>query len=253
VDSQYQGYSRDMNLRLTAPFFLLAAFTLPGCIGMARTEVPIPGIETADADSRSDTLVIMLPGRGDRAATFIEQGFQREGQRHGFDTVAVDAHFGYYMKRSLLPRLHEDIVLPARAAGYEKIWLLGVSMGGFGSLLYASEYPDEVDGVILFAPHLGDAKLAQEIEATGGLANWSGENTGFEDFEIGVWTWLRDAASGNPGTPVILAYGESDRGAPVHAVLGGALKPSSVYTLEGGHKWNIWQLLWERIAADLKP
>jgi pimeloyl-ACP methyl ester carboxylesterase len=241
-----------MNLRLTTSFFVLAALPLSGCIGMAPTENPIPGIETADTSSRSNTLVIMLPGRGDRGVTFIDQGFQREGQRHGFDTIAVDAHFGYYMKRSLLPRLHEDIVLPARAAGYESIWLLGVSMGGFGSLLYAAEHPDEIDGVILLAPHLGDAKLVQEIEAEGGLANWSGQSPGFEDYEIGIWTWLRDAASGNSGARVILGYGESDGSARVHAVLADALEPSSVYTLEGGHKWNVWQPLWEKIAADLK-
>jgi len=240
-----------MNLRLTTLFLVLAALSLSGCIGMASTENPIPGIETAAADSRSNTLVIMLPGRGDRGATFIDQGFQREGQRHGFDTIAVDAHFGYYMKRSLLPRLHEDIVLPARAAGYENIWLLGISMGGFGSLLYAAEHPDEVNGVILLAPYLGDAKLAQEIEATGGLANWSGQSPGFEDYEIGVWKWLRDAANGNSGATVILGYGESDGSARMHAVLGDALPPSSVYTLEGGHKWNVWQPLWEKIAADL--
>jgi pimeloyl-ACP methyl ester carboxylesterase len=241
-----------MNLRLTTPSLLLAALSLSGCIGMAPTENPIPGIGTADTGSRSDTLVIMLPGRGDRGPTFIEQGFQQEGPKHGFDTIAVDAHFGYYMKRSLLPRLHEDIVLPARAAGYANIWLLGVSMGGFGSLLYASEHPEEIAGVILLAPHLGDAKLAQEIDAAGGLANWSGRNTGYEDYEIGTWTWLRDAVSGKSGARVILGYGESDRGAPVHAVLGDALPPSSVYTLEGGHKWNVWRPLWEKIAADLK-
>ena len=110
-----------MNLRLTKPFLALAALSLSGCFGMAPTENPIPGIETSDSGSRSDTLVIMLPGRGDRARTFVEQGFHREGQRHGFDTIAVDAHFGYYMKRSLLPRLHQDIVLPARDAGYETV------------------------------------------------------------------------------------------------------------------------------------
>ena len=232
---------------------LLSKLTLlSGCIGLPPTEKPIPSIETARAGSPSDTLVIMLPGRGDRADTFVTQGFQKEGERLGFDTVAVDAHFGYYMKRSLLPRLHTDIVLPARAAGYKNIWLLGISMGGFGSLLYAAEHPDEIDGVILLAPYLGDHKLAAEIDAGGGLAAWSGEGAKFEDYEIGVWTWLQNAANGRSTTPVILGYGESDASSKTHAVLADALEPSNVYTLQGGHKWTTWRPLWKEIAADLK-
>ncbi len=125
-------------------------------------------------------------------------------------------------------------------------------MGGFGSLLYASEHPDEVAGVILLAPYLGDQDLIREIEAGGGLATWSGDKSGHKDYEIGVWEWLRDAADGTSPTPVILGYGESDRGANAHAVLAAALEPSSVYTLEGGHDWNTWQPLWEKIAAEIE-
>ena len=231
---------------------VLASLFVSGCIGIPRTEVPLPGIQTADPNERNDTLVIMLPGRGDRADTFINEGFQEQGSLLGFDTVAVDAHFGYYMKRSLLPRLHEDIVLPARAAGYKNIWMLGISMGGFGSLLYAAEHPDQVDGVILLAPYLGDRKLAEEIDAAGGLASWSGYGPDFEDYEIGVWSWLQGAANGQHRTPVILGYGESDGSAKTHAVLGDALEPSRVYTLEGGHKWTTWRPLWDTIAADLE-
>ena len=127
---------------------LILYLFLAGCFGMAPTEVPLPTIETANGEARNDTLVIMLPGRGDRADAFIREGFEKAGQEHGFDTIAADAHFGYYMKRILLPRLHEDIVVPAREAGYKNIWFLGISMGGFGSLLYASENPDQVDGLI---------------------------------------------------------------------------------------------------------
>jgi len=241
-----------MNFRLTITALLSLIVLLSGCIGLVPTETPIPSIATVRTDSPSDTLVIMLPGRGDRADTFIAHGFQKEGERLGFDTLAVDAHFGYYMKRSLLPRLHEDIVLPARAAGYQNIWLLGISMGGFGSLLYAAEHSDQIDGVILLAPYLGDNRLAMEIDAGGGLAAWSGEGVGFKDYEIDVWNWLQSATNSRSGTPVILGYGESDDSAKAHAVLAGALEPSSVYTLQGGHKWTTWRPLWKEITADLK-
>ena len=248
IKAKYQS----MNSRLTSFVLLPLTLLLSGCFNMPPTEVPLPGIQTADPGARHDVLVNMLPGRGDRGETFIAEGFQQAGERLGFDSIAVDAHFGYYRKRILLPRLHEDIVVPARAAGYEKIWLLGISAGGFGSLLYATEHPDEIDGLILLAPYLGDRKLVEEINEAGGLAAWSGGGSGFKDYEVDVWTWLQGATNGHSRTPVILGYGESDGGAKSHAVLADALEPSSVYTLEGGHKWTTWRPLWEKIAADLE-
>jgi enterochelin esterase-like enzyme len=125
-------------------------------------------------------------------------------------------------------------------------------MGGFGSLLYAAEHSDEIDGIILLAPYLGDHKLAEEIDASGGLVAWSGEGAEFEDYEIGVWAWLQSAANGRSGTPIILGYGESDDSARTHAVLADALDSSSVYTLQGGHNWTTWRPLWKEIATDMK-
>lgn len=236
-----------MTLRFS--MFISLLTMLSGCLGMAPTEVPLPSIVTADITSRHDTVVIMLPGRGDRADTFIREGFEEAGERWGFDTIATDAHFGYYMKRSLLPRLHDDIVLPAHEAGYDKVWLLGISMGGFGSLLYASENPELVDGVILLAPFLGDSSSIEEIEASGGLMSWDAESSQLEDYEIRIWQWIRDAE-----TPLILGYGEADGMADGYRqVLTDVLDPSSVYTLEGGHKWTTWKPLWEQIAADFEP
>jgi hypothetical protein len=69
-----------------------------------------------------------------------------------------------------------------------------------------------------------------------------------KDYEIGVWKWLRDS-----DTPVVLGFGESDGMAEGYRrVLSDVLTPSSVYTLEGGHKWTTWTPLWNEIAADLE-
>lgn len=235
-------------MALRFSIFISLAILLSGCLGMAPTEVPLPSIATADVAAPHDTVVIMLPGRGDRADTFIVEGFDAAGERWGFDTIATDAHFGYYMKRSLLPRLHEDIVLPAHEAGYDKVWLLGISMGGFGSLLYASEHPELVDGVILLAPFLGDSNSLEEVAASGGLMSWDAESSQLEDYEIRIWKWIRDTE-----TPIILGYGEADGMADGYQrVLADVLDSSSVYTLDGGHKWTTWKPLWDDIAADLE-
>ena len=225
---------------------------LGGCLGIPPTESTLPSIETVDSSTDSKSLVVMLPGRGDRADAFIQAGFHEAGKQHGFDTVAVDAHLGYYMERSLLDRLHEDIVLPAREAGYRDIWMLGISMGGLGALLYASEYPDEVDGVVLLAPFLGDRKAIEEIVSHGPLETWNGEGSGLEDYEVAIWSWIRDASQGPEPTPIVLGYGESDRMAPGYSKLLDFMKPSGIYTREGGHKWTTWRPLWEQIAGDLE-
>jgi pimeloyl-ACP methyl ester carboxylesterase len=241
-----------MNSPLTSAILYLVALLSSGCLSAPATEVPLPSIDIADPESRNNSVVIMLPGRGDRADAFIREGFERAGRSWGFDTIAVDAHFGYYRQRSLLPRLHEDIVMPAHAAGYENVWLLGISMGGFGSLLYASEHPDQVDGLILLAPFLGDQDAIGRIIANGGLKNLSSGSTGMEDYEVAVWTWLRETTSQARPKPIVLGYGLSDGMAPGYKALTDVIEPSSVYTLEGGHKWTTWGPLWEKIAADLK-
>ena len=79
--------------------------------------------------------------RGDRPREFDPR----------LDVIAADAHFGYYRARSVVDRLHEDLIAPV-ADRYERVWLVGISMGGFGSALYAMEHPDVVDGVIMLAP-----------------------------------------------------------------------------------------------------
>lgn len=193
----------------------------------------------------------MLPGMGDRAEAFRDAGFLDSADQQGFDTLAVDAHFGYYVERNLIPRIREDIVEPARAKGYRNIWLLGVSMGGFGSLLYADAHPLDVNGVILLAPFLGDHKLADAISSAGGLDAWPGISDEFNEFEIRVWVWLKTATTSRNRTRVILGYGRSDRLAATYGPLVDVLDSTDVYTLDGGHGWTTWKSLWNQIAADL--
>ncbi len=65
-----------------------------------------------------------------------------------------------------------DVVLPARAAGYDTIWLAGTSLGGIGALLYLRDHPDDLAGVLALAPYLGEEGVIREIERAGGPASW---------------------------------------------------------------------------------
>jgi pimeloyl-ACP methyl ester carboxylesterase len=165
--------------------------------------------------------------------------------------LLVDAHVGYYDKRSIVTRLQADIIKPARAQGYEHIWLAGISIGAVGSMLYADAHPDDVDGLLLIAPYLGSRLSAKEIEVAGGLATWQAPNLPSEgDIDLTLWRWLQaptsPAISGKK-LPLFLGYGDDDRFVYNDKVLGQALPPARVFTASGGHDWPAWKALWPRM------
>lgn len=229
-----------------------SALILSACLRLPPVENPIPFVGDADKLAQGKTLIIMLPGMGDRAETFATQNFLDIGQGHNFDTLAIDAHFGYYRDESLVTRLHEDIVLPARERGYDTIWLLGISMGGYGSLLYTQAHPDNVDGLILLAPYLGGDEIISEVLAADDLQSWDPGGEGYPEHEVRVWRWLQQEMAEPGRKPIILGYGNSDRLAGAYGPLLSALQSSHVYTRDGGHKWTTWKPLWSRIAAELE-
>jgi pimeloyl-ACP methyl ester carboxylesterase len=232
-------------------FITLIAFVFSGCGIAPRTENPIPTIAAPTDAKRSKTLIVMLPGRGDRAESFRQAGFLKNVAGKDFDVIAVDAHFGYYKNRDLVPRLHNDVIVPARQNGYEKIWLLGVSMGGMGSLLYVQQHSGMIDGLILLAPYLGDPGLATEVDASGGLETWSADNSPFREHEVGIWRWLQESQTGPDQIPIYLGFGTSDRLAGTYSPLRSGTANLQVFTEDGGHKWAIWTQLWSRILGEI--
>ena len=239
--------------RLALGLWLLATTAcLPGCLGVPEAVEPIPTTTWQAPSDGGRNLLVMLPGRGDRMDVFADHGFPEIALDQGFDVVAVDAHFGYYMRRSLLPLLRDDIIAPARARGYTNIWLLGVSMGGFGALLYSAEYPDEIDGLVLLAPYLGDRKISASVTAAGGLDAWQPESARFKDYEVQVWAWLKANAGVPGGTPVQLGYGREDRLAAVYPPLRERLPEQQLLEIDGGHGWGTWTPLWRELATGLR-
>src|SRR5947199_5637532 len=105
--------------------------------------------------------------------------------------VAVDAHLNYYLKGMIVDRLREDVIAPARQH-YDRIWLVGISIGGTGALLYASQHPEDLAGVVLFAPYLGEDKVIDEVAAQANLASWQPPKAMAEDdFQRRIWRGLQ--------------------------------------------------------------
>jgi len=141
---------------------------------------------------RARTLIVFLPGIGDLGEDYARYGFIEAVQQKGWsaDLVVVDAHYGYYANRTILDRLHEDIFEPAKALGYQNRWVVGISLGGFGALLYTSRHAADVTGVIAMAPYLGRTEIVEEIAAAGGIRSWRPDTLGEHDYERHVWAWL---------------------------------------------------------------
>jgi pimeloyl-ACP methyl ester carboxylesterase len=239
---------------------IIGLLLLGACVRMRPMPVPLRVLDLAPGGVAHRTLIVLLPGRYDSPEDFSRHGFAELALRAGAaaDILAVDAHPGYYLNRTVVERLREDILAPARPR-YDRIWLVGISMGGSGALSYAAAHPEDVDGIVLLAPFLGSDALLSEIEKAGGLASWNPPppnpappGLSMDDLERRMWDWLKgnEAAAGGRRIPVYLGWGEEDRFAKPNAMLGRSLPPERVFTAPGGHEWKAWTELWRRILAS---
>jgi S-formylglutathione hydrolase FrmB len=202
-------------------------------------------------------LVVLLPGLQDTMRVFDEVGMLGElrGSGLSFDVIASNATLGYYTKTTVLPRLHDDVIAPALAAkSYQHVWLMGPSIGGFGALFYAQHHPDEVDGVIAFAPYLGDEDLLKEISDSGGLKKWAApavEKVEDEPYQRQLWRWLQKVARGEAKRPELyVVWGDSDLLGPADELLAEALPLGHSLTTPGKHDWPPWNLMLAGLLKD---
>jgi pimeloyl-ACP methyl ester carboxylesterase len=223
-------------------WLLLGLFILNGCY-RHDAPVPVPITHYPAGTKATDTLIVMLPGRGGSMKDFEKGRFIDLARQKGItsDILTVDLHEGYYYNRSMIDRLRIDVIEPALKKGYRQIWFVGVSLGGFGALMYAKQNNSKIAGIVLIAPYLGD-KIIDEISSAGGISKWQPRaNSSAEDYEIDLWKWLK---AGHGATPLYLIYGADDRMADAHRMLSELLPKEHVITTDGGHDWNAWTSLW---------
>ena len=234
-----------MPLRFGTRALLIAAAFTAGCAAQRPREAALHTVQVGDG---GDTLVVMLPGIRDSAEQFLVTGFV-DAAAESFDVLVVEPQMKHYVRGTLVERLREDVMLPARARGYDEIWLLGVSIGGYGSLLYAGEFPADIRGVVLLAPYLGGRRLPRAIEDAGGLDAWRAVRR--RPFVRG-WRALK-ALTERGGATVVLGFGDDDRLAATYTPLLDALPEAQVFVAAGGHGWATWTPLWHEIRAAVDP
>jgi pimeloyl-ACP methyl ester carboxylesterase len=191
----------------------------------------------------------LLPGAYQSPEDFLQAGFAEAvtSRALSIDLSFVDIELDVLTDRAVIGRLREEIVRPARAQGYARVWIGGISLGGYVALDYASraaaEGRSELDGLCLFAPYLGNRMVIAEIARAGGLRTWEPGPLAESDEERRIWQFIKHGGSSPPA--VYLGYGREDRFAQAQSLLGSALPAGGVDVIPGGHEWPTWKRLWE--------
>lgn len=237
------------------------ALLLAGCLNFGDRRAPIPSERIAGSGTPDlKTLVIVLPGRADNVEVMREFGVA-EAIHAGWPEVDVQltsATLAYYTDGGLPERMRAQFIEPARAQGYERLILMGASMGGMGALVLDEAHPGVFDRIVLMAPYLGTRRVMREIEEAGGVLQWQPgakpevvDRSNF-DREL-LWRQVSNyAADPELRERVWLAYGEQDRLASTVPILAPALRPTQILPREGGHKWVVWNAAATEIFARLR-
>jgi pimeloyl-ACP methyl ester carboxylesterase len=197
-------------------------------------------------------LLIMLPGAGINAEEFAAQGMVAalRARRLPVDVSVVQPDLGLYLEGGVAAALHHGVIMPARARGYRRIWLLGISLGGMGALHYTSAYPADIEGLVLLAPFLGTRGTMAALANTGGPGGWPAAAASATVPEQRLLGWLTAHLACGAASPALyLGYGQQDRFAPGHRLLAAHLAPERVAALPGGHDWPTWAALWRDLLG----
>jgi len=233
---------------------LSVCFLCSGCFW--STKGPIETQWYQSQPEIQPNLIVFLRGMGGANNCFLnphecfdEKGFisSVKNRQLPYDMVAPNMHFGYYKDRSFINRLKEDIILPAQAKGYRNIWLAGVSMGGLGSIFYLKEHPEDIKGIVILGPYLGNADIIDELDAAGGLETWHpGKYNPEDQWQADIWKFLKQHPyDSQEKPPIFLGLGKQDYYIKGQEILADYLPPERVIKIEGKHRFSTFYELWE--------
>ena len=232
---------------------VVTAAILPVCSGKKGVSIEsYPGI----GDDTGRKLVVLLPTIGGKGEHYREEGFIEafRARGGGADIIALDVKPDLYLGKRIVEVLKTEVITPAKHKGYQAIYLVGTSLGGHGALLYATEYPKDVNAVVLFAPFVTGRPPTDLVEEAGGLEQWN-EDCPFSEwtYACNLWKAIKKYGSDpDHRKEIYLAYGTEDGFARECGILAGFLPPENVYTTLGGHDWITWEKMWVEMFDDLK-
>jgi pimeloyl-ACP methyl ester carboxylesterase len=219
-------------------------------MGLIRT-LSVPAAAAAPAPAR--VRVLLMPGAYHTPNQFLDAGFADSLHRLAPRTELTLAvpEMTHLTDRRWLAALHDEVIAPARAQQV-RLWLGGVSLGGFMALRFAAQYPEAVDGLCLLAPYLGSRIIAAEIAAQADIAHWQAGTLNDEDDERRIWQYVAQLSRSMTATQIFLGFGAQDRFADTQRVLAAALRQARTTTrvIDGGHDWPVWRALWDEFLRS---
>ena len=225
-----------------------AALSLPsGCAFLRTPDTNVPSVTVAAKSAANKKMVIVLPGAMDNLKSLQRSGIDAVIQRYmpEADVVLIALSMSYYLEGRGMERLHEQVVVPARQAGYREIYLAGASLGGMGVLKYESEHPGEMTGLILMSPYMGETSLVEEIKAAGGLSEWKPQSKPtelrFDGATPDEWRVVKSLSTNRTrASHVWLVCGQQDRYYGASQLIAEVLPPGNYIGLSGAHTWSVW-------------
>lgn len=204
---------------------------------------------------RTENLIIFLPGLYDSQDKFKKELFFKVAREADIeaDLVAVNISVMHLSKKMLSERINKDVLEHIKNDGYKNIWMVGVSIGGLNSLIYLKNHEENICGVVLLAPYLGDERLARDMKTAGGIKNWvpiAGKMKDAVDEEVeALWLWL---ANKKHLSNVYLGYGKQDNLVAGSLTLETLLNKKNVIAIDGGHDWETGRKIWEKQLKSRK-
>jgi pimeloyl-ACP methyl ester carboxylesterase len=207
-----------------------------GCSG-SRDKKALPSVRYPGMTGKR-SLVVLLPGFGGKGSHYETQGFLDEVWEREFEATmeVVDVKPTLYLGSRIVELLKTEVIEPAKAEGFEDIYLVGTSMGGHGVLLYATEYPEDVAGIVILAPFISGDTASEAIDEAGSLATWEDCPFLAWKYACNLWKSLQVyVADSRNQKKVVLGFGTEDTFIDQCRILADALLPEQVFTVSGGH------------------
>jgi len=204
--------------------------------------------QRACAGFRASTLLVFLPGAYMTPEELVREGFGAAVRQRNLpvDVWFVQTELAQLIDRTALQRLHGEIIEVARAQGYRRLWLAGISLGAFLAMGYAARWPGRIDGIVALGAYPGRRQLLLDIQTAGGLDAWrhSAQPRAAGDLDHEIWIWL--SRPGHDQTLLYVGYGADDRFADGQALIGSTVPAERRDVVPGGHDWPPWRVLWSR-------
>src|SRR4051812_43447570 len=107
----------------------------------------------------------LLCGTYSEPEDLVRLGFPVAARERGIeaDIVMAPVRAAWFADGSVVERIREAVVAPARAAGAQRIWLAGISLGGLATLSYAARHAHDIEGIVLISPYPSTRELLREM------------------------------------------------------------------------------------------